>query len=667
MHIVTRLVKFVLLGCVALILISCPEMWGSMDNPADEQSDSYQGFMTVNDPSAVTPVQPVSASSVFAPILVANQLIGAESYQFQIAASSDFASPVYDAVSVGNSLAPADWMTATTSVTYFWRVRAKVNGTWSDWPASNATFSLVSPDFGEVSPLEDSITGDKTPLIEWHDLTGATGYEIQIASAMSEVGNATVESAPGSEYQLPVTLTTGDIRYWRIRARNAEGTKTVWSNAVSFTVGDPVIFTSVMQTGGMSTNITTTGLILNFSADPTTLTTGNISIIGAAKGTLSGTGTTRSISIANITVVNGETISVAVSSPPGYALSGSPKIAVVYKATIGQIEAGDYHTIILNTNGSVLATGDNADGQLGDGTTTSRFTPVEVGTGIKTIETGDYFTMFLKTDGSVWATGENGSGQLGDGTTADRSNPVEVMTGIQSVSAGERHTLFLKTDGTSWATGNNTYGQLGDGTWSNSTSPVQVMPGVEAVAAGGFHTLFLKTDGTVWASGDNSYGQLGDGTTTERRIPVQVMTGVKSVAAGYSHSLFLKTDGSVWASGLNSSGQLGDGTTTNRATPVQVIIGIQTVETGSLHTMFLKNDGTVWACGENSYKQLGDGTTIDRLLPVQVMTGVKAVAVGYRHTLFLKTDGLLWAVGDNYSGQLGDGTTTNRSIPIIVM
>merc|ERR1719346_593152 len=76
------------------------------------------------------------------------------------------------------------------------------------------------------------------------------------------------------------------------------------------------------------------------------------------------------------------------------------------------------------------------------------------------VSAGDYHTMLLKHDGTVWASGFNDFGQLGDGGTTYRRTPVPVMTGVLSVSAGSVHTAFLKQDGTVWASGCNYYGQL---------------------------------------------------------------------------------------------------------------------------------------------------------------------------------------------------------------
>ena len=92
----------------------------------------------------------------------------------------------------------------------------------------------------------------------------------------------------------------------------------------------------------------------------------------------------------------------------------------------------------------------------------------------KLVSAGSAHTMILKTDGTLWGTGGNGSGQLGDGTTTDRSTPVQIMTGVAAVSAGSEHTMILKTDGTLWGTGSNWLGQLGDGTTTDRSFPVKI-------------------------------------------------------------------------------------------------------------------------------------------------------------------------------------------------
>jgi alpha-tubulin suppressor-like RCC1 family protein len=324
------------------------------------------------------------------------------------------------------------------------------------------------------------------------------------------------------------------------------------------------------------------------------------------------------------------------------------------------IAGSEDYSAALKADGTVWSWGCNDFGKLGDNTLTDRETPVQVkgpgGAGflgnVRAVTAGNYHMAALKNDGTVWSWGCNACGQLGDGTTTDRKTPVQVkgsggagfLGGVTAVTAGYSHTVALKGDGTVWAWGYNDHGQLGDGTTTDRWTPVQVKgPGgagfledVAAIAAGFDHVMALKEDGTVWAWGCNDDGQLGDGTTTWRSTPVQVkgpggvgfLGDVTAVAAGYGHTAAPKADGTVWAWGRNGTGQLGDGTTTWRSTPVQVLGpgGAETlnnviaVAAGRYHTVALKNDGAVWAWGDNIRGQLGDGTTTDRWTPVRVLS-----------------------------------------------
>ena len=93
------------------------------------------------------------------------------------------------------------------------------------------------------------------------------------------------------------------------------------------------------------------------------------------------------------------------------------------------ISAGDSHTVALKNDGTVWAWGLNNYCQLGDGTNTNRNTPVQV-IGLRTdgiaISAGGLHTVALKNNGTVWAWGLNYSGQLGDGTTTDSYTPIQV-------------------------------------------------------------------------------------------------------------------------------------------------------------------------------------------------------------------------------------------------
>jgi hypothetical protein len=258
----------------------------------------------------------------------------------------------------------------------------------------------------------------------------------------------------------------------------------------------------------------------------------------------------------------------------------------------------------------------------------------------------------LRTDGTVWAWGNNSIGQLGDGTTNRRLTPVQVtgLTNIRAIAAGEFHSLALKQDGTVWAWGYNYYGQLGDGTTTDRRNAFQIqgLTNITAIAVGDFHSLALKQDGTVLAWGYNQFGQLGDGSTQNRLAPVPVsgLTTVRALATGSLHSLALRQDGSVWTWGYNAFGQLGLGNTTDRNTPAQIpgLANIVGIAGGWGHSVALRREGTVWSWGYNQQGQLGDGTTSDRTSPVQVrrLYSARAIAAGRHHTLALMDATGLW-------------------------
>lgn len=169
----------------------------------------------------------------------------------------------------------------------------------------------------------------------------------------------------------------------------------------------------------------------------------------------------------------------------------SSKTPIQVSGLIGvtAIAANKSYSLALKNDGTVWAWGSNGYGELGIGTTSySSKTPVQVSglTGIIAISAGgdggsDFsgahnYALALKNDGTIWAWGSNKSGKLGDGTTTDRYTPVQVsgMTGVTAISGGWDHSVVLKNDGTVWAWGSNGNGQLGDGTTTDRLTPVKV-------------------------------------------------------------------------------------------------------------------------------------------------------------------------------------------------
>ena len=306
------------------------------------------------------------------------------------------------------------------------------------------------------------------------------------------------------------------------------------------------------------------------------------------------------------------------------AVNTAPGVSALYGKTVVAIAAGVYHSMALCSDGTVAAWGYNCYGMLGDNTTTTHLVPVAVNTasGISTlygktvvaIGTGGWHSLALCSDGTVAAWGYNADGRLGDNTTTNRLVPVAVNTDagvsalsgkpVVAIAAGGWHSLALCSDGTVTAWGYNLQGDLGDASTTQRDVPAEVNTAagvsalhgktVTAIAAGNTHSLALCSDGTVAAWGSNDAGQLGDNQVSgiKSLVPVLVNTasGVSAlhgktavaIATGSHHSVVLCSDGTVATWGFGCYGALGDNSVTQRN--ASVAANTTTLAAGQLFT-----------------------------------------------------------------------------------
>jgi alpha-tubulin suppressor-like RCC1 family protein len=206
-----------------------------------------------------------------------------------------------------------------------------------------------------------------------------------------------------------------------------------------------------------------------------------------------------------------------------------------------RIAAGGLHNCGLTTSGTTLCWGANDQGQRGDGTTANPFldtltTKLTAVSGAFTFDslTAGYKHTCALSGGVAHCWGDNSFGQLGDGTTTTRLTPVPVAGGLtfMALSAGFYHTCGITTAGTAHCWGRNTPnsvqesvgGQLGDGTTTNRSSPTAVTGGLtfQSISAGEVTTCGVTTGGVAYCWGDNEYGQLGTGNSTSSQAPIQV-------------------------------------------------------------------------------------------------------------------------------------------------
>ncbi|QSQ12460.1 RCC1 domain-containing protein [Myxococcus landrumensis] len=296
-------------------------------------------------------------------------------------------------------------------------------------------------------------------------------------------------------------------------------------------------------------------------------------------------------------------------------------------------------SMALDAGGSVWTWGENSDGQLGHGTPPEPGQPqtpvasmspsaarVPGLTGAVAIAAGYTHGLVLMEDGTVRAFGANDEGQLGDGTTTSRDYalPVPGVTDAVKVVAGSAHSAALKRDGTVFVWGRNTYGNLGTGTAGKPGRPsAEAVPGLKDVvdiANGRDHFLAVHSDGTVSSWGLGVSGQLGHGPSgkdVQSATPVkaQGVTDARAVFANGNYGFARRADGSLLAWGQNGNGQLGVSDKKDRPEPTPSstqVSPLSSMGMGATHVVAVRGDGSIYAWGWNLEGSLGPSGVIDR-------------------------------------------------------
>ena len=304
--------------------------------------------------------------------------------------------------------------------------------------------------------------------------------------------------------------------------------------------------------------------------------------------------------------------------------SNEPCPSGPYLEEVTAVAAGGFASVALLKDGTVVDWGGNGRGQLGaDSEADESDVPVPVCAAkelpckpenylrnVVAVSAGERYSLALLKNGTVMAWGENAQGELGTGKTKGLETcidktiacsrvpvPVAHLEGVSAIAAGGYDALALLESGEVVAWGADEEGQLGDGASEQKDSPTPVcaagelapcshlLDNVHAVTAGAYTGAAVLDDGTVVDWGSNFNGGLGDGslagpetcgTETEScsRSPVKVsgLSEVSAIAVGVEDTaaLALTRAGAVMTWGGNQFGQLGDGAAKASAVPVQV-------------------------------------------------------------------------------------------------
>jgi alpha-tubulin suppressor-like RCC1 family protein len=351
------------------------------------------------------------------------------------------------------------------------------------------------------------------------------------------------------------------------------------------------------------------------------------------------------------------------------------------------------------------SSGQNTNGQLGDGTTDDTFIVVDV-VGTPTITEAPIIAMSsrsgtvmsLNTLGKVSAWGDNLYGQagIGPGPTGPQilvPTPID-MTGplfgkfILRIACGDSASMVLADDGGLYTVGDNSTGLLGrPGGSSLLFTPVDmtgVLAGKSIVEIDCCVTaLVLDSNGAVYTWGSNNFGALGNNSGVgSSNVPVAVDTSgvlagkvIKKVSTGYFCSIVLDSNGAAYTWGGNFTGQLGDGTNTDSSVPVAVYTGgdidgeplveVMTCTTSNFFMFAIDDLGNLYSWGGNGFGQLGNGTLAPTNVPLLVdYSGVLAgkritrITAGTNYALALDTDGNIYGWGSDDVGQMANGSIT---------
>jgi len=382
-------------------------------------------------------------------------------------------------------------------------------------------------------------------------------------------------------------------------ALTPQGTVSCWGYKA--TLGASATTTTVSEVAGLASGVTAVAAGAGHNCAVTT--TGAVKCWGLNNYGELGDGTTATRLVpADVSGIANGVTAIAASS-------------ALYVVPTGMGRGREYalsHSCALTSAGGVKCWGVNSYGQLGDGTTTTRLSPVDVpglAGGVRAVATGYDHTCVLTSSGGVrcwgrstWLTPTDlplfGSGNL---AIASGGTEACALTAAGGVKCG----IDYPTNVPGLASGVVAI-SIG-----NSNEPLASPSAYTGVS----HKCALAVSGGLKCWGNNNHGQLGDGTTTDASIPINVIglaTGVAAVAAGYKHTCALTTMGAVkcWGYGWGS-------------TPIDVpglSSGVAAISAGGHHNCALTLAGGVKCWGDNGYGQWGDGTTYAvRAFPAPVM------------------------------------------------
>lgn len=338
-------------------------------------------------------------------------------------------------------------------------------------------------------------------------------------------------------------------------------------------------------------------------------------------------------------------------------------VAVAGLAEYGLIAAGAQFACFAPASGGVACWGNNARGQLGDGTVAWHPTPQLVDdTGVWTdVAVGTQFSCGVR-DAELRCWGRNEQGQLGVSlATTAATTPVAVDTDgldVVDVAVGDAHGCAVVTDGTQprlWCWGANDYGEVGTGT-TGVFAPVEISGvGAWSEVSAGSQSSSGRAGISRQAWGNNDGGRLGNDSTDHVATPTAMdAIAWAQVSQGLAFGCGLDNSLHLFCWGEDDDGEQGNGAGSAAATPAPIEASsafFKVAASAFGNTVCaIRNDGALLCWGDNLYGGAGVAGGADVVVPTRIGTSDQwtDVSPGTQHTCGIDDGGLYcWgAAGD---------------------
>jgi trimeric autotransporter adhesin len=315
------------------------------------------------------------------------------------------------------------------------------------------------------------------------------------------------------------------------------------------------------------------------------------------------------------------------------------------------VRFGSHHGLVLASDGSLWSWGNNESNSpvlgLGNVVTQACLRRIGQDTDWVSMTTAGFHTLAIKSDGSLWAWGGNTSGELGDGTTQPRSSPVHSVPGNdwKQAAVGLNYSIAIKRDGTLWTWGHDWSGCLGAGTGGNNVTAAQLgsMTNWVKVWASVFDTVELQADGTLW----------GWGGAFRQRAPIRLSPETNWINAGLlvGRIFAIKSDGTLWVEPWPTPGAV-NGTAPTTSRPAFVRVGTNndwracSASRGD-YLLIMKQDRSLWTVDDPNLAP-------PKFRRIDLPRDFVAFGAGGWSTkigAIVTADGEVWTWGDEMRGQ----------------